>query len=265
MYETHWGLRQAPFPSRPDASSFHPSPTHEEALARLHFLVEGRRRLGLLLGPGGGGKTLLLQFFEGLLRRGGAATASMNLLGVDGEEFLSLLAHRLGLFPADDARGALLWRLITDRLAEYRYEQRETVLLLDDADRADSKVLEQLVRLIKHDVAPESRLTVVLASRLGRVKRLGRQLVELAELRIDLEPWEAADTEEFLTRALARAGRKEPAFDPPATERLHELTGGLPRRVTRLADLSLMAGAGAALPQVDAETVEAVHQELAVM
>ncbi len=265
MYETHWGLKESPFPSSPKTASFHPSPTHEEALARLHFLVERHRRLGLLLGSGGSGKTLLLRFFEGLLRRGGAAVVLQNLLGVGQEEFLPLLADRLGLAPRDAARPAALWRMVNDRLAEYRYEQRDTVLLFDDADRAESAVLGQLVRLVKHDVAPDSRLTVLLAVRPGRVKRLGRQLVELAELKIELEPWEAGDTQEFLTRSLARAGCNQPAFDASATERLHELTGGVPRRVSQLADLSLMAGAGAGLPQIDAETVEAVHQELAVM
>ena len=59
MYQSHWGLRESPFRDGPDPQSFYQSPTHEEALARLHFLVEQHRRLGLLLGPEGSGKSLL--------------------------------------------------------------------------------------------------------------------------------------------------------------------------------------------------------------
>ena len=59
MYQSHWGLRQSPFRSCLDPQSFYQSPTHDEALARLHFLVDEHRRLGLLMGPAGSGKSLL--------------------------------------------------------------------------------------------------------------------------------------------------------------------------------------------------------------
>ena len=63
MYASHWGLRESPFRNCLDPHCFYQSPTHEEALARLHFLVEQHRRLGLLLGPDGSGKSLLLEVF----------------------------------------------------------------------------------------------------------------------------------------------------------------------------------------------------------
>ena len=71
MYQSHWGLRESPFRNCLDPQSFYQSPTHEEALARLHFLVEQHRRLGLLLGPAGSGKSLLLEVFAAATRRRG--------------------------------------------------------------------------------------------------------------------------------------------------------------------------------------------------
>ena len=67
--------------------------------------------------------------------------------------------------------------------------------------------------------------------------------VEMAELRIDVAPWEESDTEDYLRHSLARAGRENPVFDEPAVRRLHELTHGIPRRVSQLANLALLAGA----------------------
>jgi len=264
MYETHWGLTRSPFPSHWDGRTFYQSPTHEEALARLHFLVERHRQLGLLLGPAGSGKSLLLRFFKGELGRRGAATASMNLFGVGPEDLLPRLAEHLELLVPASAGKAALWRMITDRLAEYRYERRDTVLLFDDADQAAPPVLTQLARLIKHDFSAGGCSTVVLAGRPERLGHLGPQLLELAELRVDLEPWEPTQTRQFLETSLAGAGREAPVFTPTATQRLHELGQGVPRRISQLADLSLLAGAGAELPLVDADTVEAVHEELAV-
>ena len=57
MYHSHWGLDEAPFRTDLDPRYFYQSPTHEEALARLHFPVDYRRRLGLSRGEPGSGKS----------------------------------------------------------------------------------------------------------------------------------------------------------------------------------------------------------------
>ena len=59
MYRDHWGLREAPFRGSLDPRSFYQTPNAEEALARLHFLVEEHRRVGVCFGPPGGGKSML--------------------------------------------------------------------------------------------------------------------------------------------------------------------------------------------------------------
>ena len=264
MYLSHWGLAESPFPGRFETKCFYRSPVHEEALARLHFLVDEGRRLGLVIGGRGTGKSFLLEVFGNRLRRSGVPVAKVELLGVEPGEFLWLLAGRLGLNPEAGLPVAALWRIVTDRLAEYRYQQLQAVLLVDDADQAAPQVLTQVLRLVKHDLSAESRLTVVLAGEGNRMSRLGRDLLELAELRIDLGGWEQADTEHYVQASLAQAGGTAAAFDPSALARLHELSSGVPRRVAQLADLSLVAGAGRNLEQIDVETVESVCQELGV-
>lgn len=265
MYQSHWGLHGSPFRGDLDPEFFFPSPTHDEALARLHFLVDERRRLGLLMGVPGSGKSLLLQVFAEQLRRGGRQVARLNLLGVGPAEMLYLLAagFELNRDPSDSV--AALWRAVTDRLTEYRYQQLNTIVLLDDADQAESRVLTQVTRLAQYDPSPQSRLTIVLAGQRERTGRLGRRLLELAELRIDLEPWERSETEQFISTCLAQAGRESPVFADPAVARLHELSSGIPRRVTQLADLALLAGAATELQQIDADVVESVYRELGVV
>jgi general secretion pathway protein A len=264
MYQSHWGLQQSPFRNCLDPQLLFQSPSHEEALARLQFLVDEHRRLGLLMGPAGSGKSLLLEVLTAQLRRRGKPVAKVGLVGVESEEVLALCATQFGLNPDASEPIAALWRTLTDRIAEYRYQKLETVILLDDADKASAHVLPQIVRLAKHDPSPDSRLTLVLAGRRERMGRLGEPLLGLADLRIDVQPWDLDDTADFLQASLLRAGRQSPVFADPALERMHHLAHGIPRQVRQLADFALLAGAGRALDQIDADTVESAYEELGV-
>jgi general secretion pathway protein A len=261
-YRAHWGLRETPFASGLNPRCYHQSPAHEEALARLQFLVEQHQQVGLLLGGPGTGKSLLLEVLARDLRRQGSQVANVSLLGVDVHEFLWLLAAELGLNPSPQADVFSLWRGVLDRLVENRYQQLDTVVLLDDADEAPPELLDHVARLAQADRGSPSPAVLVLSAAAQRVSRLGLRLLELADLRIDLEPWDEADTAAYLTAALAQAGCKSPVFTDDAASRLQSLSGGVPRRVNQLAALALVAGAGRRLPRIDAETIDSVYHEL---
>lgn len=264
MYHLHWGLSDSPFRNRLDARQFHASPAHDEALARLHFLADQRRRLGVLLADPGCGKSLLLEVFAAELRRAGRSVARLSLLGLDPHELCWQLAAAFGLAPREPATTAQLWRKLTDHLHENRYQRIDTVVLLDDADEAAGDVLQQVARLAQSENSTDSRLTIILAADRAHVEGLGNRLLELAELRIDVAPWEYADTVDYITSALRRCGRDRPVFTAAALARLHEVTRGVPRRINQLADLCLLAGAGKDVQQIDVDTVNTVQEELGV-
>jgi general secretion pathway protein A len=264
MYRSHWGLRESPYRDGHHARYFYKSPVQDEALARLHFLIEHHRRVGLLLGESGSGKSLLLEVFGRRLRQRGAQVARIDMLAIDARELLWQTATQWGVaLPARDGLFDL-WRAVSDRLIENRLQQVDCALLLDNADEAVGDVKTHIARLAQCDVSADSRLTVVLAARPERIQSLGSRLIDLAALRIDLEPWDESDTVGYLTTLLAQAGRTTSAFDVTAMSRLHALSRGIPRRVSQLADLALLAGAGQQLERIDSETVESVYRELAV-
>ena len=203
--------------------------------------------------------------FARALRRSGAQVANVNLLGVDLHEFLWLTAAELGINPDRHADVFHLWRSVIDRLAENRYQQLDTVLLLDDADEAPLAVLDHIIRLAQSAGDVSGRLTIVLAASTAPgslAVRLPQRLLELAELRIDLDAWEASDTVQYVSAALAKAGCTTPLFTDEALHHLHDLADGIPRRVDQLANLALLAGAGRELEQIDVDTVESVYHEL---
>jgi general secretion pathway protein A len=272
MYLEAWGLRDSPFGAACEAPFR--TPAFEEAIARLHYLVEARRRLGLLLGAPGAGKSTVLEAFARELRRQNRQVARIPLCGLGPREFLWALAAELGLAPARDLGSFDLWRSLTDHLIENRYQNSSTVLLLDDADETGSggrveesgrEVLAQVARLAEFEGARDSTLTLVLAASQERMHRLGRRVLELTELRVDLEPWEATETEQYLTQRLQQLGGTRRVFREDAMSRLHTLSLGNPRRINQLANLALVAAAGQGQGIVEPATVDGVFQELGVM
>jgi type II secretory pathway predicted ATPase ExeA len=257
----HWRLKHWPFRPARGADCFYPSPTHEEALARIGYLVEARRRTGLLLGESGVGKSLVLRQAARQLDRQGRTVAVVDAAGVSPREFLWQTAAAFGTAPRDADDALRLWRQVADYVAQNGWQRIDTVLMVDDAGQAGPEVVMLLSRLARLEPTPDARWTILLAAEPDQAARWHESLRELADLRIDLRPWSEEDTVGFVQTALVDAGRFEPVFDDEALAVLHKLSGGVPRRVVRLADLALLEGALAGKSSIDAATVRAGQKQ----
>lgn len=260
MYKTYWGLQNSPF--SPSEGIFRTS-TIDEAIARLEFLVDNQQRLGLLLGQPGIGKSVLLSSFAQFQRTRGRQVLYIDVQGMGSQELVWRLSQDLGRVPEDETIN-LLWRNIYDRLTVNRYQQVSTLVLLDNVGETDRDALSVISRLVQWEPNAATRLTVILAAETENTERIGRRLLELCDLRIELGPWTSKETAEFLAESVIRAGCDKAIFDIMAAERIHQLSGGIPRRIRHLSELSLVAGAGHELPSIDVATVEAVDAELSV-
>jgi general secretion pathway protein A len=265
MYLAYWGLSESPFRGHLDPRYFHQGPTQDEALARLDFLVEQGRTLGLLLGESGSGKSMLVEVFRRQLGVVNRQVASVSLIGVGRHEFLWLLAGQLGVGALASSGEFALVRALEDHVLANRFQQIATILLLDDADEAGREVLGEIARLAHLNEAAAARLTIVLTARPQRLELLGTRLLELAELRVDLESWDSDEVAAFIKKSLSMAGRSTPIFTEGAARRVCTLTGGVPRRIKQVADLALLAAAGANMAQIEGELVDGVFHELGIV
>jgi general secretion pathway protein A len=261
-YEAYWGLRESPFREARNPAGLVASPTHDEAVARLHFLAENHRPVGILSGCQGGGKSLVLATFARHLRDLGRTACLLRPLGQDAWDFLWSAASALGVNPRNGDDAFRLWRQIGDRLRAAQYVGEMPILLVDDADSTSAEVRVLILRWLKSEIG--KGLTVILASQPSRVHQLGTDLLQLCVLHIRLEKWQPADIRDYLHTNLSRAGRtgSSELFQESAVNRLHELTEGVPRYVSQLAELALVAGAAQRLDVIDAEAINAVFQEL---
>ncbi|MCG8585260.1 MAG: AAA family ATPase [Pirellulales bacterium] len=233
------------------------SASHEEALARAHFLVEHRKLLGLVAGQSGTGRSSLFVALADELRRKATRVACLHLYGVSADEMLWQLAAELKLNPKVDIGIGQLWRQITDALAAARFEQRHVVVLFDDVDRAQADVVPAIMRIAKCDPAAIGQQTLVLGCHVDRVATLGASLLELATLRIELRSWSVDEVGEYLTHVPVESAAGVAA-------QLHELSDGNPRRVSQLLDLGLVAAQAQGHGVLDCALINAVEGQLAV-
>lgn len=238
------------------------TPSFEEATARLQFLVDQGSRVGLLTGAQGSGKTTLLSRIAEGLRGEGCLTAHFSAAAIGPEELLYAVAAGLQASVEPDWNLFRLRRAVNDRLLELRFLRGQAVILLDDAGHAPTDLLPHLYRLVHDEAAADARLTLVLATTRESSVRLGRSLLDLVDLRIDLPSWSVDETRVLIDMT---GDRERPIrFAASAVERVCELADGAPRGILRLAQQARLAASAEGLDYVDAATVDGVHAELGV-
>jgi type II secretory pathway predicted ATPase ExeA len=259
MYHVHWGLTRSPFAGG-GTPLFYEGESQAEALARLRYVADNRRH-ALLLGERGAGKTLVMRHFVEQRRREGREGVAIGLAGISSRELLWQVAAGLSLGPRPEDDAVRLFRQLGDYAAAAVARKSAALLLVDDVDQAGADVRITLLRLL-HLGGETPWMTLVLVANTNRFERLGEELLDALDLRIELEPWSEADMIGYVQHALVEAGGDRPVFEDEALAAMHALTDGIPRRVNRLADHALLGAAAESHEMVDAAMMEAAHDAL---
>ena len=248
-----------------NANRFVASVSHEETLARLDYLVKYQRRIGVLSGPSGGGKSLLLSLSARKWRQANCGVALVNALQLTMPELLARVAADWRHPIAFDKPLPLLWQAVLDAMTVQRCERRASLILVDDAGVAAPEVLAALERLAHAADASDSQFTLVFALQPEQLAHLGAGILSRVDLRMDLAPLDVTETQAYLQAQLDERGAIPPRLEASAAERLFELSAGLPRRLNQLANLVMLAAAGEGRETIDAATIDNVYQELTAL
>lgn len=262
MHERYWGRNDSTLQVLVSSSGLIDTPPHAEALARLTYLIEHRLRFGLMFGPTGTGKSLVLRTAAGEAKRLGREVVLLDLLGIDSHDLLWQLAVSLRLGPTERWSHAALWRAVTDHWQALYAARISNVLLLDHLERAEADCVNMIERWLHLEIANDGGLTILAAARKDVDGLLLSELTEQSDLRIELPFLDRHETATFVRDWLIQTGRPHELFHRDAIETLFDLTSGSPREIVRLCQLAFLAADRDDLDRIDSVVLLDLASEL---
>ncbi len=237
MLLEYYKLSEQPFGVTPDSRFLYLGPKHREALASLVYGTESNRGFLALIAKPGMGKTTLLYHYLSYLREK-ARTAFVFRTDCDSREFIRHLLIDLGIDVAGMDLPAMhdsLNRLLTEEMRA----GRRFVLVIDEAQNLDEKVLES-VRLLSNFETPWVKLMqIVLAGQPQLADRLASpsmaQLRQRVSMVIRIDPFTNEDVNAYIDHRLRVGGCDQPTlFTVGARKLIAEHSEGIPRNINNL-------------------------------
>ncbi|WP_136637795.1 ExeA family protein [Pseudooceanicola onchidii] len=262
MYADHFGLTERPFTLLPDPGFLYWSPQHKRAFSVLEFGLLSRAPITLITGEVGSGKTTLLRAL--LEKMDATLTIGLisNAQGGRGE----LMQWVLNAFdiplPAERSDYVQLFQAFLDFLVEEYGEGRRVVLIIDEAQNLSVEGLEEIRMLTNVNSNKDELIQLVLVGqpelRDMVHKPEMRQLAQRVAANFHLGPMNEETVAAYIAHRLVTVGGTGQEFTPEAITLIHKTTGGVPRLVNQLCDLSMLYAWSDEAAEVTRTAVDAV-------
>jgi len=288
--EKFFGLAARPFSLTPDLRFAYHSRSHTHALDEVTSALRRREGLIVVTGPVGTGKTMLcrsmLESFE-------SRTFLSVILdpGLEVEDLLRKILTDFGILSGVDAAGPGPMTEVTRHqyvttlqqfLASLIPLQAHAVIMIDEAQRLNPRVLEEIRLLSNFETDEAKLLQIVLVGQPELDEMLRRpqmqQLNQRVARRCELQPLSEGEVGDYIERRLtvaaspaALAGKpdaEEPdlsqlvKFSSEAVKTVAGISGGIPRVVNTLCDRALDVAYERQIRTVDPDSVIAAADRL---
>ncbi len=243
IYTTHFGLTERPFSLVPDPGFIYWSPAHKRAFAILEYGILTRAPITLITGEVGAGKTTLLHHLIASVGPDVRVGLVSNAHGDRGELLRWVLLALAQPAGPQETYVDLFGRFQNYLIAEYSAGRR-VILIFDEAQNLSRESLEELRMFTNINSNKDELLQLVLVGQPELRDFVRRpdlmQFAQRVSAAFHLEAMDRPTMRNYIRHRLQVAGATEDIFTLPAVEVVHDNTGGVPRLVNQLCDLSMV-------------------------
>ena len=269
LYQTHFGLRQAPFNITPDPSFLYLSESHREGLAQLSYGIRARKGFVVLTGEVGTGKTTLIHALLSDLNES-CQTALIFSTIVSPGDLLRSVCEEFGLIepkrPLQEIHDYLV--SLNEFLLESYRKGQNCALIIDESQNLSAEVLESIRLLSNFETSKDKLLQILLVGQPELAIRLNsrelRQLKQRVMLRHHLRTLSLQECCEYVSYRLKVAGGERSIFTADALDSIYSYSGGIPRTVNVLCDNALLTGYAFGRKEIDTEIIREVAEDLSI-
>jgi general secretion pathway protein A len=243
VYQDFFGFSEKPFDLTPDPKYLYLSPKHKEVLAHLVYGLQENNGFLKIIGEVGTGKTMICRSFLRELRTDFNIAYIFNP-AINGLELLQTINSELGL-PSKSKSKKKLIDLLNVFLLEERAKGHRVVVIIDEAQDLEPKVMEQLRLLSNLETDTEKLIQIVLIGQPELEKVLAkdglRQLRQRITIQWELLPLNLEETRGYIQHRLNVAlGKGKVRFSRPAVETVFRYSRGIPRMINVICDRTLL-------------------------
>jgi general secretion pathway protein A len=245
VYLAYYGLKEPPFDISPNPRFLFFSPKHREAFNHLLYGIRERKGFVQLTGEVGAGKTTVCRAMMEQLSSGYATALILNPI-LSPEELVKTIAMEFGV-KVDGVDRLQALAALNHFLLEQVEHQKESVLIIDEAQDMSDELLEQVRLLSNLETDDRKLLQIVLMGQPELRDRLNnfrlRQLRQRITVRYHLRSLTLAEVGQYVQHRLQVSGSKGgPYFTQPALWRINHYSRGIPRLINAVCDKCLLAG-----------------------
>ena len=268
MYIEHFNLTERPFSITPDPRFLYMSARHREALAHLLYGLGESGGFVQLTGEVGTGKTTICRCLLEQVPDNVDIAMVLNPK-VTATELIASVCDELGVdYPADSSSIKTLTDALNRFLLDAYARGRRIVLIIDEAQNLDADVLEQVRLLTNLETSTQKLLQIILIGQPELRTLLARddmrQLSQRITARYHLEAITRDEAGAYISHRLQICGNTRSIFNQRAINRIHQLSGGIPRLINVLCDRAMLGAYVEGKLHIDRKVVnKAAHEVLA--
>ncbi len=263
--QAYWGFTAMPFGRDIAVDSLFRGNAHNEAVARLRYLISVHG-LGVLTGEVGAGKTVAVRAATHGLDASRHTLIYLPNPAIGTRGLHGAIATALGQAPRFH-HASLVPQVETALHTEVAEKGRHIILIIDEAHLLDGAQLEAVRMLTNAEMDSFSPLSVILVGQPALRRRLRVGDMAALDQRIQLRchlptpTMDNAETKRYIAAHLSVVGRSDTLFSDDAITHIHTHARGIPRAINNLGLSALLAAYTTGKTIVDESTARiAIHE-----